>query len=195
MSSSVLFQSVKATRSALDNMAISNGKAYFVQDTEQLFFDYDNTRTEIRDIIILDTIQDKNDILAPKNKFYFVVENSTLYLYRSGKWYSVASSATDASSKQVVTINAEAVVLGANAIYKSSISGETQISFEGWTRGQQDSLTLYLDVVGSSTLILPANVLWKNDVEPLLEVGGTYILEFKSIDGGATIYGSIDKYV
>ena len=79
-----LFQPVKTTKSILDTTAIVDGKAYFVQDSEQLYFDYDQTRTEIRDIIVLDTEGARTSMLAPKNKFYFVIETAKLWLYK--KW-------------------------------------------------------------------------------------------------------------
>lgn len=94
---SSLFQPISTTQSALDTTEVANGKAYFVQDSERLFFDYKNVRTEIRDIIILNSELDRDLLIAPKNKFYFVVETSTFWLYRLGEWIRVGMNSSDLS--------------------------------------------------------------------------------------------------
>lgn len=279
-----LFQAVKTTKSTLDSTAIVNGKVYFAQDSEQLFFDYDNARTEIRDIIILETEAARTDTLAPKNKFYFVMETAALWLYKDGDWiqasggsgggitlasqsfeagtdlasvtldtevlsdssivavivdnttllkstyslgtdyktitfseaitcelgidviYSVSSGSSSTSAAAVSTLSTTKsrsvtsttdteLTLTIGNVYSLSLTGNTTISFGTWTEGYEESVTLYLTVPDNYTLTLPADIKWKDGAAPSLEVDGVYILEFKSIDGGTTVYGSISKYI
>ena len=188
------FQLVKSTQSALDSSAIVSGRTYFVQDTERLFFDYGNERTEIRDIIILDAVRDKDDLIAPKNKFYFVIENSTLYLYRNGMWFTVAGNSATSTSPQVATISSSAV-LAVNSVYHINLSEDMELSFEDWLNNQECKVVLYIDSTASAVLTLPDNILWKGGNEPSFTVGNSYLMELKSINGGTTIYGSIDRYI
>ena len=289
-----LFQPVKTTKSILDTTAIVDGKAYFVQDSEQLYFDYDQTRTEIRDIIVLDTEGARTSMLAPKNKFYFVIETAKLWLYKNGLWIEAAGSGSSGmnlssqsfsagsaiasvtldkaiagassiiyinvdnisllksayslgedgktitfsepitcelgidviysladengvaalsddfevatTSNEVVTLTTtkskstsssvqKDIVLTVGNTYQLNLTGHTNLSFGNFVEGQQGLTTLFLSVPDAYTLTLPANIKWKDGYAPNLEVDGTYILEFRSIDGGNTIYGSISKYI
>lgn len=285
-----VFQPVKTTQSILDSTAVIDGRAYFVQDSERLFFDYDNTRTEIRDIIILNTSAERAEMLAPKNKFYFVLETSILWLYKDGIWYEISggsgisiayqsftTTGTEltsielnealSSANDIVSINVDntcllkstytlgddlktiyfmqaltpklgidviftvskagaannagvavaaqtsvnaltttksrstvskvekSMVLTAGMTYSLNLTGHTNLSFGEWTEGLEQKIALYLTVPDGYTLTLPADVKWKNGLSPELEINGNYILEFKSIDGGITVYGSIDKYI
>ena len=270
---SSLFQPVTTTQSTLESAAVVNGKAYFVQDTEKLFFDYGNTRTEIRDIIILEHEADRELLLAPKNKFYFVIDTAVLWLYRLGSWiqvngsgssnlaiasqsynagsgiasvqldqaipdasciiginidgalllrssyslgsdkktinfnealnvesgidviYTISNSAVESQALSSVVYNE--TQLDAGNVYSIELDSNKQLTLSGWTNGQQGIITVYLTVASNSTLTLdfPNNIKWKNGIEPNLEVGKSYILEFKSIDAGLTIYGSVDSYI
>lgn len=285
-----IFQPVKTIQSVLEQTTVVDGKVYFAQDSERLFFDYDNVRTEIRDIIILDTDAEREEMLAPKNKFYFVIESSSLWLYKTGDWYQVSGGASEVSHQMfeagdsldsvqlaeqipsasaIIAVNVDntnlmrenfslaedfqtvvfsepiscelgieviyfpqmnssvsggssnyslrnaqtvttlstnmsrstasteekELVLTANCAYSLALTGHTSLSFGSWVAGENSSITLYLQVPNSYTLTLPADIKWKNGNSPELEIDGTYILEFKSIDGGSTVYGSIDKYI
>jgi hypothetical protein len=277
-----IFQPVKITQSTLDTTPVSNGRAYFVQDSERLFFDYDQSRTEIRDIIVLETEAERSNLIAPKNKFYFIVETTVMWLYRAGTWipisggsssgislrsqsftgganiesivldetlldksnivyinidntlllqenynldtdgrtirftapitselaievvYTVGGSAVapasvvslnSSQSPDVVFTTATELVLTAGVTYQVSLSGHTNISFGGWSEGVQGITTVYLSMQDAYVLTLPASIRWKDGNSPSLEVDGNYIFEFRSIDGGNTIYGSVHKYI
>lgn len=285
-----LFQPVKITQSTLESTAIVDGKVYFAQDSERLFFDYDGVRTELRDIIILDTEGERSELLAPKNKFYFVLETSILWLYKAGQWYEISGGSSGsvnfasktfsagesvesvvldeevAGAGSIVSVNVDNTVLlksaytlnpdnktiqfsepvaceigievlyikkeqatlemnalnvanapvtqlvttasrstmstvekditlTANCFYKLALTGHTNISFGNWTSDQENKITLYLTIPDAYTLTLPASVKWKNGNAPNLEIDGHYIFEFRSIDGGNTVYGSVDKYI
>ena len=69
-------QIINTNKSLLETSAISNGSIYFVQDTKELFYDYNSIRSSITDILILATEADRTSVLfTPLNKFYFVLYN------------------------------------------------------------------------------------------------------------------------
>ena len=82
---------VSTNKTLLDQTAINNGAIYFVEDTKELFYDYNGSRLAIQDILILDKEEDRTSILfVPLNKFYFILETSTLWYYKS-KWYKISN--------------------------------------------------------------------------------------------------------
>lgn len=84
---------VKGNKAALQQTAINNGSVYFIEDTKELFFDFDSQRVEVKDILTLDTDSERTSILfAPLNKFYFVLETGILWFYKDGTWYQVSGS-------------------------------------------------------------------------------------------------------
>jgi hypothetical protein len=92
-------QIINTNKSLLETSAISNGSIYFVQDTKELFYDYNSIRSSITDILILATEADRTSVLfTPLNKFYFVLETNALWLYRDGTWYQVSGATEDIKS-------------------------------------------------------------------------------------------------
>ena len=89
-STNVTFSIVKTNKTGLNNTDINNGAVYFVEDTKELFFDFNSKRTSIKDIEILNTDAERTSILfTPLNKFYFTLDTNLLYLYKDGTWYQV----------------------------------------------------------------------------------------------------------
>lgn len=92
-STNTQFKAVITNKTGLQSTAVSDGCVYFVDDTKELFFDFDSTRVEVKDILILDTDAQRTNILFnPLNKFYFVLETQKLWLYRNGVWYQISGS-------------------------------------------------------------------------------------------------------
>ena len=92
-STNTQFKAVITNKTGLQSTAVSNGCVYFVDDTKELFFDFDSTRVEVKDILILNTDAQRTNILFnPLNKFYFVLETQKLWLYRNGVWYEISGS-------------------------------------------------------------------------------------------------------
>ena len=92
-STNTQFKAVITNKTGLQSTAVSNGCVYFVDDTKELFFDFDSTRVEVKDILILNTDSQRTNILFnPLNKFYFVLETQKLWLYRNGVWYEISGS-------------------------------------------------------------------------------------------------------
>ena len=89
---------VKTNKTGLQNTAVTNGCVYFVDDTKELFFDFDSTRVEVKDILILNSDSQRTSILfSPLNKFYFVLDTQKLWLYKDGTWYEITGSVTSTS--------------------------------------------------------------------------------------------------
>ena len=83
---------VKSNKSLLESTPINNGAVYFIQDTKELFFDFESIRTEIKDILTLATDDERTSILfVPLNKFYFILDTQVLWFYKDGTWYQVTS--------------------------------------------------------------------------------------------------------
>lgn len=92
---------VKTNKSLLSTTEVSNGCVYFVEDTKELFFDFDSKRSEVKDILVLQKEAERTSILfAPLNKFYFVLETQTLWFYKDGTWYQVSQDLTNYYTKE-----------------------------------------------------------------------------------------------
>jgi hypothetical protein len=97
------FRAVNLNKSTLQNTTINDGCVYFVNDTKELFYDFNSTRSEVKDILMLTKESDRTNILfAPLNKFYFVLETKILWLYKDGTWYQVSHNMGDYYNKTEV---------------------------------------------------------------------------------------------
>ena len=89
------FSLVNTNKSTLEQTDVTNGCVYFVQDTKELYFDFDSKRVAIRDIEVIQNESDRTSrLFTPLNKFYFVLETSKLYLYKDGTWYTISPDLT-----------------------------------------------------------------------------------------------------
>jgi hypothetical protein len=84
--------------SVLKTKAFEAGALYWCVDTGKVFLDSEtqNTRIEMsNNSIFLDTEAQRESILAPiPNKFYFIKENSKLYVYNEKGWNCVSPEIT-----------------------------------------------------------------------------------------------------
>lgn len=96
------------TSTQLTSISVSTShRVIYVTDTQDVYIEKDNTRTQIRDVVYLPTEDDKP--IAPLNKLYYVVATSKLYYYLSG-WVWLNSSGSGSSvTWQVITSNVTAV--------------------------------------------------------------------------------------
>lgn len=99
----IKFTAVNLNKSSLESTAIENGAVYFVNDTKELFYDFNSQRIEVKDILILETDAERTSILfTPLNKFYFVLETTILWLYKDGTWYQVSDDMSKYYSKEQI---------------------------------------------------------------------------------------------
>lgn len=80
------------TEDALTTKLFEEGALYFIKDTKRIYLDPVGGSSRIligSDPIIIETEDALYDILAPiPGKLYFVLENSTSYVYHNGLWYA-----------------------------------------------------------------------------------------------------------
>ena len=114
---------IRTNKSLLNTAEISNGCVYFVEDTKELFFDFDSKRSEVKDILILEKESERTSILfAPLNKFYFVLETKILWLYKDGSWYQVSQSGTPGTTPSRISISDLSKILSSTVIIVGSFS-------------------------------------------------------------------------
>ena len=85
----IKFNIVKTNKSGLDKTQVSNGNIYFIEDTKELYFDFDSKRVDIKDIQIIEKEDNRlSPLFAPLNKFYYVMDTKVLWYYNT-EWYQV----------------------------------------------------------------------------------------------------------
>lgn len=93
-----------APRATIMKQSINNGKIYVSEDTRELYCDTVNgERIKISDIEILETEADRTGLLAPLNKFYYVLENKQFWYYNA-EWNHIGPCST-------LTINANGATI------------------------------------------------------------------------------------
>ena len=97
------------TASRLPDFSISNGQLIFVKDKKTIALDLDGKRTFYNQIAVLNTEQERQQILAPiSGVFYFVIENAVLWHYDKS-WIQVTTP-----PDEIVCIGVDMPELGSN---------------------------------------------------------------------------------
>lgn len=65
---------------------LNMGRFLISSDTRSIFYDLQDRRIQLTDILTLDTEAEREAILAPISKFYFVKESGKLWRYNNGDW-------------------------------------------------------------------------------------------------------------
>lgn len=95
------------TEDILRTKQFEEGALYFIKDTKRIYLDPIGASERIligSDPIIVETEDALYEILAPiPGKIYFVLENSTSYIYHDGAWY--ASSSNTGPKAGIIYIN------------------------------------------------------------------------------------------
>lgn len=73
------------------------GRFLIASDTRNIFYDLGDKRIQLTDIITLDTEAQREAILAPLDKFYFVRASCTLWRYANGEWQDWPSGGSGGS--------------------------------------------------------------------------------------------------
>lgn len=74
----------EAPKATIDKQSIVNGRIYISSDTKEFFCDIANgERIKICDIEILDDDESRTSLLAPLNKFYYVLNTKKLWYYNN----------------------------------------------------------------------------------------------------------------
>ena len=78
-----------SSKSTILRQSIISGKIYVASDTRELYCDtLDGERIKISDIEYLETNDEREDILAPLNKFYYVSDTNKLWYYNE-RWVQI----------------------------------------------------------------------------------------------------------
>lgn len=115
----------------LQQLPINDGQIIFVKDKKRVALDLNGKRTFYNDITVLESDQDRLDMLAPVNGcFYFVVKTAILWFYKD-EWVQVS-----AQPQEVVFFGAQIPELGKeNVLYVNRTSGNEGISI--WDETQK----------------------------------------------------------
>lgn len=65
---------------------IKDNQFLIVPDSGDIYYDFGGVRTKLSDIITLDTEQQRRELGAPYEKFYFVKDSGVLWRYNKGSW-------------------------------------------------------------------------------------------------------------
>lgn len=82
---------ISAPLSSIQSETIGNGNIYF-SHTGELFYDWENNRIQITDIILVDTTSEYNALSKIDSKFYFVSDTTSLYYYINGESYLITNN-------------------------------------------------------------------------------------------------------
>ena len=104
-----ILSAIATVSSKLQDLVIKNGQLIFVQDKQKIALDFNDKRVFYNQIIILQTDQERQTILAPiSDLFYFVIDTAVLWTYSNG-WIQITLSPQD-----VVFIGTTLPELGSN---------------------------------------------------------------------------------
>lgn len=104
-----ILSAIATVSSKLPDLVIKNGQLIFVQDKQKIALDFNDKRVFYNQIIILQTDQERQTILAPiSDLFYFVIDTAVLWTYSNG-WIQITLSPQD-----VVFIGTTLPELGSN---------------------------------------------------------------------------------
>ena len=108
----------------LKDLTIKDGQIIFVKDKKRIALDLNGKRTFYNEITVLDTDQERIDLLAPINGcFYFVINTAVLWFYQD-KWIPITTS-----PEEVVFFGAKIPELGKeNVLYVDRTSGSECVS-------------------------------------------------------------------
>lgn len=85
-----IFSVVNTVDSKISSFPIKDGQIIFVSDKKMILFDFNNQRTEYKQITILTKDIDRTNILAPiTGAFYYVEDTNVLWYYKNG-WWSIS---------------------------------------------------------------------------------------------------------
>lgn len=83
---------VSTVESKLPTLPLEDGQLIFVYDKKKIILDNHGVRTVYEQIQTIETEEQRNDLLAPIDSFYFVIETSILWRYTNGHWNQITTS-------------------------------------------------------------------------------------------------------
>lgn len=86
------FKPVRALSSTVSSFPKKAGQVIFVEDALEIWWDpTDTNRVQVRDVIVLETEAERQTVLAPLSKFYYIIETNALWRFgNDGEWHKVS---------------------------------------------------------------------------------------------------------
>lgn len=101
--SKTILKAYSTVESKLPTLPLEDGQLIFVYDKKKIILDNHGVRTVYEQIQTIETEEQRNDLLAPIDSFYFVIETSILWRYSNGHWNQITTS----PQEQIDRISAE----------------------------------------------------------------------------------------
>lgn len=90
--SKTILKAYSTVESKLPTFPLEDGQLIFVYDKKKIILDNHGVRTVYEQIQTIETEEQRNDLLAPIDSFYFVIETSILWRYSNGHWNQITTS-------------------------------------------------------------------------------------------------------
>ena len=90
--SKTILKAYSTVESKLPTLPLEDGQLIFVYDKKKIALDNHGIRTIYEQIQTIETEEQRNDLLAPIDSFYFVIETSILWRYSNGHWNQITTS-------------------------------------------------------------------------------------------------------
>lgn len=90
--SKTILKAYSTVESKLPTLPLEDGQLIFVYDKKKIILDNRGVRTVYEQIQTIETEEQRNDLLAPIDSFYFVIETSILWRYTNGHWNQITTS-------------------------------------------------------------------------------------------------------
>ena len=87
-----ILKAYSTVESKLPTLPLEDGQLIFVYDKKKIILDNRGVRTVYEQIQTIETEEQRNDLLAPIDSFYFVIETSILWRYTNGHWNQITTS-------------------------------------------------------------------------------------------------------
>lgn len=131
---------------------IKEGQFLMTTDTRSIFYDLGDSRIQLTDILEIDTENERQALIAPVNKFYFVKDTGELWRYSNGDWLEWPNGGAVGSVSEPV--NATLTVNG-------WVDSKQVVSVDGLTAAQngvvglsQDITAAEYEVAGSASMYI-----------------------------------------
>ena len=99
--SKTILKAYSTVESKLPTLPLEDGQLIFVYDKKKIILDNHGVRTVYEQIQTIETEEQRNDLLAPIDSFYFVIETSILWRYSNGHWNQITTSPQEQIDKIV----------------------------------------------------------------------------------------------